>query len=287
MKPNSPGSIAELCGWYVRDNPEVRGTHRGILRRLQDEPIGSVQAESMTAKDCIDHARFRQAAGVCAATISHDFTYLRGVLDYAKPGWNLPKVSSAAIKEAMPSLRRLRIVGGAARRDQRPTDEQTRCIVEWLHSSGCDPLIAEVVAFQDQSARRVGESCRLLWPDLDEQKKTILVRDLKHPRMKEGFNKRAALPDGAFDIIMRQPRTGERIFPVESKTVSAAYSRACQALGYTGLTLHSSRRGCATRLLEQGVSVPMVMLVTLHNGPTMLLTRYNALKAEDFHARRT
>lgn len=288
MKPrviwHQPGTVAELCAWYVRDNRDVRGTQRSTLRRLQDEPIGTVIASDMTAKDLIDHARLRIASGVCAATVGLDVSYLRGVLDYAKPGWNMPNVSSAAIAEAIPTMRRLRLIGTSRQRYRRPTDEETRCIVEWLRANVSDQTIAEVVAFQDQSGRRISESCRLLWNDLDEQKKTILVRDMKHPRMKEGNNQRAALPQGAFEIIMRQARTGERIFPVKSKAVSDSFRRAVNALGYTDLRLHDLRRGCATRLLEQGYSVPQVMLVTRHQNPMMLLTRYNALQAEDFHA---
>jgi len=275
--------IAHLCSRYLAESPMVRGTQRAVLTRLQREPIGAIDGPKLTSKDVIDHAKKRAADGACAATAAADIVYLSGVLSYAKPGWNMADVSDAAVREAKPLLRRLRLIGPSKRRTRRPTDEETRQIVERLRSRS--PLLADIVEFQDQSARRISETCRLLWADLSEATKTIIVRDMKHPRMKEGNDKRVALPDTALEVIMRQPRTDRRIFPMQPKAVSAAYRLAVNALGFPDLRLHDMRRGCSTRLLEQGYSVPEVMLVTAHDSAGMVLTTYNALKAEDFHAR--
>lgn len=276
--------IAHLCSRYLSEFPQVRGTQRAIMTRLQKEPIGVIDGPQVTAKNVIDHARQRIAAGASPATVSGDIVYLSSVLSYAKPGWGMADVSDAAVKEAKPMLRRLRLIASSKHRTRRPTEDETRRIVAFVRAS--NPVYADAIEFQDQSARRISETCKLLWADLDEATKTILVRDIKHPRLKEGHNKRAALPNTAFEIIMRQPRNGARIFPAKAKSVGAAFRVAVKALEIPDLHLHDMRRGCSTRLLEQGYTVPQVMLVTLHETANMVLTTYNGLKAEDFHASR-
>ena len=98
-----------------------------------------------------------------------------------------------------------------------------------------------------------------------------------------------ALPDAAFDIIMRQPRLtimqDERIFKVTAKAFQAAYRKACAVEGITGLHLHDSRAAVVTRLLDAGYTEPQVMLVTLHDTSRMVRSRYNRLKADDFPRR--
>ena len=275
--------IRDLLPTYLAASPEIQGTQLGALLRMQKESIGACDAKTLTPKNVIDFAVTRGRT-VCASTISQDIIYLRNALDYAKTGLGIDGVSTLAFIEAMPVLRRKRLVGSSSKRTRIPSAEETQAILAHVGPG----LNADVIAFQDYSARRISETCRLQWGDLDESKKTILVRDLKHPRIKFGYNKRAAIPNEAFDIIMRQKRMtsapDERIYKVIDKTIEAVYARAVRACKIQDLHLHDSRRGTITRLLKQGESVQRVMLVSLHANPTMILTVYNGLKAEDYHA---
>ena len=265
---------------YLQASPEIRGSQLCRLNAMQRESIGKCQAPP-SAKQVIDYVKERRLT-VAASTAAQDVIYLRGALEYAKHGLGIDGISAACITEAMPILRRQRLIGSSQRRSRMPTEDETSRIV--AHVGG---LLAEVIAFQYYSARRISETCRLQWGDLAGR--TILVRGMKNPRVKGGINKLVALPDEAWEIIKRQPRmttvSDERIFKgALPKTVSAAYRRACNALGITDLHLHDSRRGCATRIMQEGKSVPQAMLVTGHLSPNMLLTVYNGLKAEDYHA---
>src|SRR5678815_2352612 len=75
------------------------------------------------------------------------------------------------------------------------------------------------------TARRISETCRPRWSDIDHEKRTCLVRDLKNPKGK-GFHARFPLLGEAYDIVMAQPRhDGEdRIFPFNPKSVGARYT---------------------------------------------------------------
>jgi HEAT repeat protein len=58
-----------------------------------------------------------------------------------------------------------------------------------------------------------------------------VVRDAKHPRAKDGNHRRIKYTQEAWAIVERQPRTDERIFPYNAKSVSAAFTRSCHVLG--------------------------------------------------------
>jgi hypothetical protein len=54
----------------------------------------------------------------------------------------------------------------------------------------------------------------------------------------------------AWAIVARQPRTDERIFPYNAKSVSAAFTRACKILGIKDLRFHDGRHEATSRQLR-------------------------------------
>ena len=87
---------------------------------------------------------------------------------------------------------------------------------------------------------------------------------------------------------MQQPRRAvnvpsERIFPYNSKSVGAAYTRAKKALGIDNLRFHDNRREAASALFEQGYGVAEVMVQSGHKTPAMLMRVYQKLNAADLH----
>lgn len=274
-------TLGALCGKYVADYPLTSRTHRAVLRRLQDEDIGAVLAPGLPS-DYIAHCRWRSET--CSpSTVKQDVIYLRGVLAYARPGWGFQNVTDAPLREAWPILVKQGLIGPSRRREFSPTAENVAQIIAYWSSHRSTLPMADIEEFQYDSTRRVSETTRLLWTDLDESTKTILVRDMKHPRHKLGNHRRVALPDRSFEIVMRQPRADARIFPYLSTTITALHAKAAGAIGLPDWHLHDSRRGGTTKLLAEGRTVPEVMLVTGHMTPHMALTTYNGMRAEDFH----
>ena len=278
--------LAVLFERYLVEFPRASVVKRSILRRLKDDSLGRKKAPG-TARDYIDLCRARREE--CAPqTVLYYVMAVRDVLAYAKPGWGLSEVTDAPIREAFPILKKEGLIGGSRRRQRRPTNEETLSILEYFRARG-DLLMVDIVEFQNDSTRRIGETCRLRWGDVDLPTKTILVLNMKHPTRKNNHN-RVALPDKSVEIIQRQPRNSshpdERIFKVKSRTASVKYARAVHDLGIPDLHLHDCRRGGTTKLLEEGRSVWEVMLVTGHERPDLPLTTYNALQAEDFHKMR-
>jgi integrase len=278
--------LRDLCERYLGEM-KLGASNRSAMARIQKYPIAQVKADRLLPSHFIDFARMRRQA-VKASTVMCDITLLRSVLSYAPIAWDMEEVSEAPLVDAMKKLRQLRLISSSAKRHRIPTREESEQIRAWVVNNyhGKIPMV-DILDFQDFSSRRISETCRLQWGDLNMEKKTILVRDMKHPRHKEGNDKRVALPDEAFVIVMRQPRRtekpNERIFPYASKTITKLHAQAADACGITDLHLHDRRRGTVSWLFGKGRSVPHVMLVTGHETPQMALTVYNGLNAEDFH----
>ena len=91
-------------------------------------------------------------------------------------------------------------------------------------------LMADIIQFAVFSAMRDSEITRITWSDLTISDKTIIVSDRKHSKEKDGNDQEVPLPGKAFDIVMKQPHTSERILLNQPYTVSTLFTRACKRL---------------------------------------------------------
>lgn len=108
----------------------------------------------------------------------------------------------------------------------------------------------KLIAFAIFSTRRQEEITRIRWEDLDESRQAVLVRDMKNPGQKIGNNVWCHLPDEAWAILQSMPKQEKEIFPYNSKSVSASFTRACPLLGIEDLHFHDLRHEGVSRLFE-------------------------------------
>jgi integrase len=126
--------------------------------------------------------------------------------------------------------------------------------------------MTDIMWFAVHSARREAEICRLRRKDNDPECRTGLVRDAKHPTRKTGNHRRFKYTPEAWEIIERQPRKGEFIFPYNPRSVSTAFTNACKVLGIEDLVFHDLRHEATSRLFERGYTIPQVAQFTLHES---------------------
>ena len=86
----------------------------------------------------------------------------------------------------------------------------------------------------------------------------------------------------AFEIVQRQPKTSELIFPWNFDTVSSVFPRACSALEIVDLHFHDLHHKGVSRMFEAGYQIQEVAIVSGHKDWAML-KRYTQLKAKDLH----
>jgi integrase len=149
--------------------------------------------------------------------------------------------------------------------------------------------MADIIEFCVATAMRISEVCRLQWGDLDVEKKTIVIRDRKHPTEKWGNDTTvpllAATGYDAFAIVMRQRRgRSDRIFPFLDKTIGTYFTRAVTTLGIEDLHLHDLRHEAISRFFAAGYRIEQVALISGHRDWAML-KRYTHVRAEDLHPR--
>lgn len=246
-----------------------------IKAGLKDLPVNQLNAERIVEYITKDR-------GIKGVTAGIDLTYLKGVLRMARSIWKVGTVPEA-IEDAREILRYMGLLDRGNERDRRPTSEELVAIRDWF-TVRSETLTVDHIDFILASCfRPPSEITRLQWADLHIQDRTIVIHDRKDPRRKIGNNQTVPLINGSFDIVMRQPRTSDYIFPVNGDSWSSLFPRACDDLEIKDLRLYDLRHEAISRLVEsKKYSIPEMMLITGHKDPKQLM-RYTQLRARDLH----
>jgi integrase len=212
---------------------------------------------------------------------------IRLVISHAAAVNGLPVVVEP-IDLARIALKRLGLIGKSNQRDRRPTnDELEKLITHFANLRQLIPM-GRIVKFAVATAMRQEEICRVVWSDLNTRTKMLMIRDRKDPRAKKGNDQRIPLLSvSGYDAVIEEQRAiraneDDRIFSYNHKSISAAFTRACQDLEIIDLHFHDLRHEGTSRLFEAGFSIEQVSVVTGHKDWKML-RRYTHLKPEALH----
>jgi integrase len=272
--------VIDLIDYYLRDFCEKAGrTKLADLKTLKKYDFAQLPIDRLSAEVLIDHTRQRLKS-VKPQTALNDYVWLRNVYNAAYPAWGI-KVTTQEIDAAKNFCASKGMVHKSDSRERRPTASELDRLSEYFRSRDGRASIPmfDIMWFAIESSRRESEITRLRWDDNDNTSQTGLVRDIKHPR-KKGLNKRFKYTPGAWEIVQRQPKTSEFIFPYNPKSVGSAFTRACRLLEIEDLHFHDSRHEATSRLFEAGYSIPQVQLFTLHES-WEILKRYTNLRPEN------
>lgn len=246
-----------------------------MLRHLESG-LGKVPVDKLTPQRLAEWCRERADDGAGPYTINMEVSKLATALKYAAISLHcvLPDVVGAA----RPLLEYSGLIGPGKARTRRPSPQELDAVIEHL-----SPQMADLVRFAIASAMRRAEICRIRWSDLDVERRLVMIRDRKHPKAKKGNHQWVPLIDrtgfDAWEILNRQPRCDERIFPLNPETVSDRFTAACRAAGVHGLHLHDMRHEGTSRMFEAGMSIEQVAVVTGH-ADWRNLKRYTNLRPE-------
>ncbi|AYJ92072.1 site-specific integrase [Klebsiella pneumoniae] len=282
-------TVGELIRKYLND-PSLGGksgrTKTYVLNMLVDCDISSIKLSDLQDHHVIEHCRDRAAAGAGPATVAHDLSYLSSVLSSAKPIYGIEYVRNPA-RDARPTALSMGLVGKSQRRARRPASEELDRLVAGLRErAGKRQAIIpyeDILNFSILSCMRIGEVCRIRWEDVNEQQRAVMVRDRKDPRKKAGNHMMVPLLGEAWDIVQRQPKKSELIFPYKPQSVSSGFQRVRDRLGIEDLRYHDMRREAASRLFEAGFSIEEVAQVTGHRNLNLLWQVYTELYPKSLH----
>ena len=278
-------TFGDLIDRYTKEIGAVRpfGKNKAAVLKAVKAALGTEPLSGLTADRLGKYVDARRAGGAGGVTVGIDLTYIGGILKTASAIWKMP-VDQTAVSDARARLAHLGVSTKSRERTRRPTATEIDQLCEHFRSKGSRQRVpmVDVIQFAVATAMRLGEIIGLKWADLNEADRTIIIRDRKHPTEKSGNDQEVPLLGDAFNIVQRQPRAGERIFPITEGTVSTLFPRACNKLSIDDLKFHDLRHEGVSRLFEQGYSIEQVALVSGHRDWKML-ARYTQIKAKDLH----
>ena len=256
-------------------------TKRAQLDYLQRSPLGDEFVGGLTAARLIRHVQERRTGGAGPATVKNDLTWLRIVARTARVAWGV-RINLESIDDAFTHCKASKLIGEPRRRSRRPSTKELQRLSDYLQSRDYRSKLPmyDIIWFAIHSTRREGEITRLMWTDNDETDMTGVVRDHKHPTAKEGNHRRFKYTREAWDLIQQRPRTDDRIFPFNEKSISSAFTKTCKVLEIPDLKFHDLRHEGTSRLFEVGYSIVEVQQFTLHEDWNVL-RRYTNLRPGD------
>lgn len=274
-------NLGELMRKHRQALEEVKPLRRALAHEydMLEGMLGAWKLDSLTSKRFGDFARERRAAGAGPATVLHNLSTVRSILNAAKPLFGID-VDSTAISEAIAALTRTGHVAKSGQRTRRPTQRELDLLIAEFTRIAPNPStiipMATIVQLAVDFPRRLGELCAMLWLDYNEG--VITLRDTKHPVAPR--TERVPLPPEARAIVDRLPKIDERILPYKPESISAAFQRACERLNIDDLHFHDLRHEGISRLFERGLAIQKVAMISGHQSWTML-KRYTHLTPED------
>lgn len=146
----------------------------------------------MVLRDFIDR---RQEDGAGGVTIAGDLSFLSAVLKWGKHASHLDLPERLAL-EARASLMHRGLDTRSKERNREPTDDELARLYQlWSSNPRQKVPMGMLCQFALATVRRQAEICRLEIDDIDRQAKTIIIRDRKDPKNKQG-NDQTVAPTG-------------------------------------------------------------------------------------------
>ncbi|OQA34010.1 MAG: Tyrosine recombinase XerC [Betaproteobacteria bacterium ADurb.Bin341] len=232
------------------------------LKRLA-EAFGLIPADKLDTMTLVEFAQERRAEGASPYTVNMDISKLGTVIRHTKSLFNL--TVGDPVGDARPALHHYKLIGGGGKRERRPSEDELEAMFQWFRTHpGYKTPMEDIIKVCILCAFRRSEVLDIRWADLNESRRTVLVRNRKDPRQKEGNDQEIPVLGEAWEIIQRQPRKDERIFPYTRDSVSKTFTTCCRALSIPDLHFHDCRHEAASQLAEAGWTIPEIAAVTGH-----------------------
>lgn len=276
-------TLAAVINAYL-SQVEIGRTARFNLDRIAKR-IGATPIRNLSAIHMTQFVDSRLAEGAGGVTIAADLSNLSAVLKWARAAKNLD-VNTELAKEARRGLTARKIDTRSHERTRIPTQDELDRILAHIEGNDRQKIpAATIIRFAAASAMRLGEICRIRIEDINWNEKSVIIRQRKDPKRKLRNDQSVPLVGGAYDIAraVAQGRFEGRLFPYNSDSVGAVFTRAVRACGIDDFHFHDLRHLAITELFRRGLPIQLVAVVSGHRD-WKHLKRYTQLDASDVHA---
>lgn len=286
-KANRKGvTVKQMIDQYLVEYEKLRPlgkTKRATLKAIGESWLGEVVDQQLTSQKLVDYAMDRiEKDGIQPQTVGNDLAHLGAVLSVARPAWGY-EVDPQAMLDARRVLKKMGAVTKSVERNRRPTRDELERIIKYFQkvrdARRQEIDMVRVVVFALFSTRRQEEITRIRWDALNDQEQSALITDMKNPGQKYGNDVWCHMPDEAWRILQSMPRVADEVFPYNSRSISASFTRACHFLQIEDLHFHDLRHDGVSRLFEKGWDIPRVASVSGHRDWNSM-RRYTHLRGK-------
>lgn len=281
------GTLAPLIDRYERELwPEKRwGANKAYELGVLKRDLGPRLLTGLTQTELLAYVR---RLDVSPSTASNRLSYLKEVLRAARDLWGVA-VPLDQVEGAVSTGRRHRLIGKSNSRSRRPTqDELDRIVAHAEQRPGAQIDLAAVVRVLSVMPLRLGELVGIQWDDEVADRRAVILKGRKHPDVREKERPQevpliAFKGVDTFDLVFSRPRYFDSPFPYKANSVSTAFTQAARALGILDLHLHDLRAHAISSLLEAGIPIPQVALLSGHRNWKILARHYARIEAQAVH----
>ena len=283
--PPKGSTLRDLIEKYTETATRGAGRTKVATLAMLTRELGGLSLNALSAAALRDFIDKRVAAGAGGVTIAADLSFLSAVLKWARHVRYLDVPDRLAL-DARAALRLRGLNTRSKERTREPTDAELAALyAHWQGNPRQRIDMPTLCRFALATGMRQGEICQLQIEDVDRVARTVVIRDRKDPRAKAGNDQTVPLLADAWAIVapLIADQTEGSVFGVRADSVSAAFTRGCQALGIVGLTYHDLRHRATAQFFRMGLDIPRVALLTGHKTWAML-RRYTEIRPADVHA---
>lgn len=282
------GTLAAVIDRYEREMWPVKrwGDSKGDELRVLRRDLGSRLLIDFSQSMVLTYVR---GLGISPGGVSSRLSYLREMLKTARDLWGA-RVPVDEVSAAIGTAKRMKIAGKSQARTRRPTPGELDAIIAFAEEQTRSMIdLGPIVRVLAVVPLRVGELLGIQWPDLDEKKRSVRLRGRKHPdiRVKEANDQDVPLITfggvDTFALVAGRPRYLSSPFPYKASSVSAAWHFAALRCQIVDLHLHDLRAHALSALLEAGMPIPLVALMSGHKNWKVLARHYARIDPASVH----
>jgi integrase len=234
------------------------------VKRLLRDRIAEVPIKLLAQSHLAEFRDRRLADGRRAC--HHDLVTLRHIIEVARKDWGYPIADNPVTRIQWPAPVRARTRRLLPTEYERLGAASDKSYVWYLWP---------VINLALETAMRRGEILGLRWDQVDLDRRIAVLKETKN-----GDDREVPLSLAAVSWIERLPKGKPRLVPVSADALRQSWRRLVDRAGIDDLRFHDLRHEAITRLIEAGLSVPEVALISGHRDIRQL-HRYTHLRADN------
>jgi len=192
-----------------------------------------------------------------ARTTRYDLALIRHCLEFARLEWGYYLSTNPVDLVSKPKLNKPR--------DRRVGKEEIDTLMHALRYTKVTYL-KPLILIAIETGLRQGELVKLIWNDVDFNRRLLKVRDTKN-----GEDRIIPLSNKSLSILQSLPKLGATVFNASHSSLQNAWKRLIKRSGLIDLHFHDLRHEAISRFIERGLTIPEAASISGHKTQSMLL----------------